>query len=208
MINSFIVKVSLFLVVVTVIMAGIWLLYRYYVRHRFRKLTDNKHGILGPVMQKLAANKTVKSMEIESLVKDASMRYSVYLMLCEHNREDLFPVEYLTHEKGAESFLANWLEFPTELGAAPDEIELIKKVFIEESTYYVFKYKTTAPHWAARNSWMLGVSGPYVAETLPYDIPRRVFSRFNTLACISAEDEAYWVHKHIRPDSDASTNFK
>ncbi|HEY9047193.1 MAG TPA: hypothetical protein VIN08_14910 [Ohtaekwangia sp.] len=171
------------------------------MKRKFRALADRKYDILKPVMQKIASHKMVKGAEIIALMQDISLRYLVYLMLREHNREDLFPSEYYTCEKGAESFLANWLEFPTELGTVPDEIELVKNVSIGELTYYVFKYRTKAPHWAASNNWMLGVSGPYAIETLPYDIPRRVFSRFNTLESISPEEEAQWVHEHVRQDN-------
>lgn len=199
--NSFIIKAGLSLILISAVLSGVWLLYNYfYVRRRSRRVADRKYDVLKPLIQKITSNKDIKSQEITALVQDVSLRYVVYLMLCEHNRQHLFPAEYFTREKAAESFLANWLEFPTELGASPDEIELEKNVSIGELTYYVFKYRTKAPHWAARNSWMLGVSGPYVAEMLPYDIPRRVFSRFNPLTSTSPEAEVQWVHKHVHKD--------
>lgn len=198
--KSFILHANVSLLALIAVLWGIWLLYNhYYIRRKFHRLADSKYDVLNPVMQKIASNKTIKDSEILSLVQNASLRYLVYLMLREYNRQDLFPAEYFTHEKGAESFLANWLEFPTELGTAPDEIQLIKSVFINEMTYYVFKYRTMPPHWAAANNWMLGVSGPYIAEMLPYDTPLRVFSRFNLVSYISPEDEVHWVHKHVHP---------
>lgn len=200
--NSFIIKASLFLLLVSVVLTGLWLLYiHYYVRRKSHRLANSKYDILKPVMLKIASNKVVKSEEIAALAKDVSLRYLVYLMLCEHHREDLFPAEYFTREKAAESFLVNWLEFPTELGAAPDEIELEKNVSIGELIYFVFKYRTKAPHWAAGNNWMLGVSGPYITEMLPYAVPRRVFSRFNPVGSTSPEAEAQWVHKHVHKDN-------
>jgi len=198
--KSFILQAGLFLLIIIAVLSGIWLLYNhYYVRRKFNRLADSKYHVLNPVMQKITSNKTIKDTEILSLVQNASLRYLVYLMLCEYNRQDLFPAEYLTHEKAAESFLANWLEFPTELGTAPDEIQLVKSVSINEMTYYVFKYRTKPPHWAAANNWMIGVSGPYVAEMPPYDIPLRVFSRFNLVNHISPEEEVQWVHTHVHP---------
>ena len=198
--KSFILQAGLFLLIIIAVLSGIWLVYNhYYVRRKFHRLADSKYDVLNPVMQKITSNKTIKDTEILSLVQNASLRYLVYLMLCEYNRQDLFPAEYLTHEKAAESFLANWLEFPTELGTAPDEIQLVKSVSINEMTYYVFKYRTKPPHWAAANNWMIGVSGPYVAEMPPYDIPLRVFSRFNLVNHISPEEEVQWVHTHVHP---------
>lgn len=198
--KSFILQAGLFLLIIIAVLSGIWLVYNhYYVRRKFHRLADSKYDVLNPVMQKITSNKTIKDTEILSLVQNASLRYLVYLMLCEYNRQDLFPAEYLTHEKAAESFLANWLEFPTELGTAPDEIQLVKSVSINEMIYYVFKYRTKPPHWAAPNNWMIGVSGPYIAEMPPYDIPLRVFSRFNLVNHISPEDEVQWVHTHVHP---------
>ena len=53
---------------------------------------------------------------------------ATYQLLSDYNKINLFPEEYNTLVKGAESNLANWLEFPTELDACPDEIEHIKRV--------------------------------------------------------------------------------
>jgi hypothetical protein len=44
---------------------------------------------------------------------------------------------------------------------------------------------------------MIGVCGPYGKESLPYDIPKRVFSRFYVLGTVSPESEVLWVHNHI-----------
>ena len=106
-------------------------------------------------------------------------------------------MEYLTHEKGAESALVNWLEFPTELGIPPSEIELLEKISFDEDAldYYVFKYRTQPPHWAAK--WMMGVSGPYSKESMPYDVPLRVFSRFSEVGTVHPNHEVQWVHENI-----------
>lgn len=184
-----------------VLLPAVVMLYNdYYVKRKFRKLASQKYKIVEPLMQKLASKESVTEMEILRMVKDPSLRHAVFRTLEAYNRNDLFPSGYYTHEKGAESFLVNWLEFPTELGNAPDEIEFLTKVTLLEIDildYYVFKYRTLTPRWAAQYSWMLGVSGPYTNTSMPYDVPRRVFSRFNTIDSVSAESEVQWVHKNI-----------
>jgi hypothetical protein len=111
----------------------------------------------------------------------------------------MFPSEYFTHEKGAESFLVTWLEYPTELGRAPDEIEVLTKVMLDEGDlqYYVFKFRTREPRWAAALDWMMGVVGPYTERSMPYEVPKRVFSRFNKVGSVSPELEVRWVHDNI-----------
>jgi hypothetical protein len=117
---------------------------------------------------------------------------------------DLFPPEFYTIEKAAESNLANWLEFPTELGACPDEIQHLEKVSIQIegqnnfAHYHVYKFKMNPPHWAAGHGWMLGVIGPYFDNSKPYDHPNSTFSRLNNKVDTSLPDEeAKWVHENI-----------
>ena len=151
-------------------------------------------------MGKLTSKAPITEADILTLVKDPSLRHAVFRTLEAYHRNDLFPTFYFTHEKGAESFLVNWLEFPTELGTSPEEIELIKKVEFgaeEVLNYYAFKYRTKSPHWAAKFGWMIGVCGPYGPASKPYDSPSRVFSRFNTVDSISPETEVQWVHENI-----------
>jgi len=186
--------------VLIVVPLAVLLLNDYYVKRKFRKLAVQKYKVVEPLMRKLSLKEAITEVEILMMAKDPSIRNAVFRTLDAYNRKDLFPTKYFTHEKGAESFLVNWLEFPTELGTAPDEIELFTKVTLNELElldYYVFKYRTQTPHWAAQYNWMLGVSGPYRRESNPFDVPLRVFSRFKPVENISPEIEVQWVHENI-----------
>ena len=61
--------------------------------------------------------------------------------------------------------MVHWLTFPTELAAVPDEIELMKVVEVETTDgpadYYLYRFRTFAPHWAADDGWMAGIAGPF-----------------------------------------------
>ena len=178
------------------------MIYRYsYIKLKFRKQIAHRYDVVAPLIQKLDSKEGITKSEVRVMVKDPSLRHGVFRVLEAYSRNDLFPVEYFTREKAAEGFLVNWLEFPTELGVPPDEIELMTMVTIPESEnidYYVFKYKTKLPHTSGKLDWMIGVSGPYYSDSKPYDIPNRVFSRFNAIDSISPEHEAQWVHENIR----------
>jgi hypothetical protein len=188
-------------VLVLLLLAGGLLLGGYrYLRWKLQRMITMKYAVLGPLIKKLAAREPVERTEILFMAKDPSLRHAVYRVLEAFNQLHLFPLELFTVEKGAESFLVTWLEFPTELGQAPHEIELYATIVLNEGddqTYYVFKYRMTGDHWATENNWMLGVTGPYRSESQPYDIPRRIFSRFYSVDRISARGEVQWVHENI-----------
>jgi hypothetical protein len=194
-------KTIFFGIFVLIFIVGAILLYKdLYVKRKLRRLVLAKYQVVEPLMVKLATKKDVSETEILTMVKDPSLRHGVFRTLESYQKLDLFPAEFLNQEKGAECLLVNWLEFPTELGHAPDEIELFAKVPPQgdgSSDYYVFRFRTTTPQWAARNGWMIGVAGPYGKESPPYDAPRRIYSRFNSMETTSALNEVQWVHENI-----------
>lgn len=193
-------KLILICAAVFVFLAGVFLLYRdYYVKRRIKRNAAHKYMVIEPLMRNLAEGKRIDNNDVMLLANDPSLRLAVYKILEAYNKLDLFPTQFFTQEKGAESFLVSWLEFPTELGAPPDEIRMLTKVSVDNgaSDYYVFEYRTSAVVYAGFN-WMLGVCGPYNEETRPFDMPPRIFSRFNTLDNSSPEREVQWVHEHIK----------
>src|SRR5687767_7356447 len=132
-------------VLVLILFAIVILIARdYYVRRKLKKLVVEKYSVVKPLIKKFQAKEKVTRDEIGMMSKDPSLRYAIFKILEAHNKADLFPDEYYSCEKGAESFLVNWLEFPTELGFAPDQIEFETKVTLQEEEafqYYVFKFK-------------------------------------------------------------------
>jgi hypothetical protein len=171
----------------------------YYVNRKLKKLIIEKYSIVKPLIKKIQSLEKVTQEEILEMIKDPSLRYAVFKILEAHNKKDLFPDEYYTLEKGAESFLVNWLEFPTEIGFAPDQIQfetIIELAEPEALGYYVFKFKVDRPQWPTKD-WMIGVCGPYQEKSLPYDIPDRIFSRFNVIGSISFQSEVLWVHENV-----------
>jgi hypothetical protein len=81
--------------------------------------------------------------------------------------------------------MVDWLTYPTELAREPDEIEQVAVVTQEMAAplglvdYYVFRFRTLPPHWAAEQGWMGGVSGPYIrAEEPTPNAQGQTFSKF------------------------------
>lgn len=174
------------------------------VKKQNKKLNEQRFDRIKPLYDKLESGQTLTAAEVLPYAKNLLTRKTIFQLLKHHDKTDLFPKEYFTLIKGAESSLANWLEFPTELGACPDEIEHIKRVTIDFDGknnfvhYEVFKCRVNEPHWAAPGGWFLGVVGPYFDDSKPYDFPHGTFCRISSKVDeISPEDEAKWVHENI-----------
>src|SRR5262245_3106917 len=97
----------------------------------------------------------------------------LYDQLEKLKRISLYPKQYLTQEALAEADMVNWLIYPTELGRAPDEIELMEIISGDTNTddgildWYLFRFRTHPPHWAAEDGWVAGVSGPFRRKGAP-----------------------------------------
>lgn len=102
------------------------------------------------------------------------MRNFLYDELVEQKRASLFPPDLITQSSFAESNMVNWLCWGMELGQPPDEIELMKIVSTNTETedgtvdYYLFRFRTHPPHWAAKDGWMAGISGSFPRDGGPY----------------------------------------
>jgi len=172
----------------------------FYLKRKFRKLSEEKYRTIAPLIAKVTSRAEAVESEILAVAADPSLRHALFVALGTCQRLDLFPAGYLTFEKGAETSLVNWLEFPTELGTAPDKVEFVEKITMESEgdvQYYVFRYRMVTAHWAKKFGWMIGVAGPYGKDSLPYDIPRRVFSRFNVEESTPVRGEVEWVHANV-----------
>jgi len=190
--------VVLAILILTFIIAGGVFLTDYFAKRNFKKFITKKYNALSNLRQKLAEAQAISEEEILNLVTQPGLRQAVHQLLTSYGRGELFPPAYETFEKGSESYLTTWLEFPTELGRAPDEIKFLTTVSADSGeVYYVFRYRSHQPRWAARLDWMVGVVGPYSSVSSPYDVPKRIFSRFNTVGSISPEEEVKWVHENI-----------
>jgi hypothetical protein len=174
------------------------------VKRQNRKLNEQRFERIKPLYDKLESGQSLTEADVLPFASNLLTRQMTFQLLNDQNRSELFPKEYFTLTKAAESNLANWLEFPTELDASPDEIEHIKRVTLDFDGqnnyvhYEVFKYRVNEPHWAAKDGWILGVVGPYFDDSNPYDFAQATFSRVSsTLEKVTPDEEAKWVHENI-----------
>lgn len=115
----------------------------------------------------------VPSVVFTQIAASAEARKWLFIELEKREKLYLMPDEYQTQAALAESDLVSWLTFGTELGCAPDEIELMQvfsvpvQEFEETLEYYLFRFRTFSPHWAAKDGWMAGLSGPFIQGEPP-----------------------------------------
>jgi len=185
------------LILTFIIVIGVFLT-NFLAKRNFKRFIRKKYNAIYDLTQKLIKAQAIGEDEILELVTQPGLRQAVYQLLTSYERKKLFPPAFENLEKASESYLVTWLEFPTELGRAPDEIQFLRTVSVgTDEIYYVFQYRSQQPRWAAKLDWMIGVVGPYSSTSSPYDVPKRIFSRFNTAGSISAEEEVRWVHENI-----------
>lgn len=142
----------------------------------------------------LRLGEDVDASHILDVARSAEMRNFLYNEL-EKLELELYPEAYKTQKAFAESEMVNWLVYPTELGRVPDEIELMKVVEIDTGTrdgvieYYVYRFRTFEPHWAAEYGWVAGVSGPFILKDAPSTVAYGdTFSSFEPWDCMSPEE--------------------
>lgn len=200
------IRMNIVLIIVGVLvgLVVIFVIYRYIkIHYQNRVLNKLRFERIKPLYEKLENGQTIDPLDVESFAANILTRQMTFQLLSSRDRKELFPEAYYTLIKGAESQLANWLEFPTELGACPDEMEHIKRVTFDFDGqgnyvhYEVFKYRMNEPHWAAKGGWMVGVVGPFFDDSQPYHYAGATFSRMGSMDKISPDEEAKWVHEKI-----------
>jgi hypothetical protein len=121
----------------------------------------------------LRLGQPVNAGQIEMVAAYDEMRNYMYDRLKQAGKDNFFPKKYRNQEAFAESNMVDWLAYPTELGRAPDEIELMKvetrDLGSEEGLcdYYLYRFRVHAPHEMATEGWLASVAGPFRQKEMP-----------------------------------------
>jgi diadenosine tetraphosphatase ApaH/serine/threonine PP2A family protein phosphatase len=142
-------------------------------------------SLLRPVVDAIERGQAPAAGDIATLSQNPLTRNRLYDVLAAAGRSDAFPHEQRNPEAFACSDLCYWLAHPHELGAAPDELELLARFERgsrdqEAAEFFVFRFRAHPPHWAAARGWIAGIAGPYALGQPPATMARRTFSRFES----------------------------
>jgi len=136
---------------------------------------------LDPVANRIETGQPVSPQEIEALAARPEIRLMLFHMLREMKHPELLPTKYSSSVAQGESALAYWMMHPNELQEAPEVIELVETVKRpidgQDADFHVYRYKMPAGHWAAKDGWILGLTGPMKPGVEPYSEMPGAFSR-------------------------------
>jgi hypothetical protein len=153
-----------------------------------------------PITAALSSGRAPSDADLQRFARDRVTRQVLFEALRDADKADLFPREFRTWQAFAEADLVAWLCHPNELQVAPDQIELMGTVpapGAPATHYFVFRYKTHAPHWAAKDGWMAGVAGPYDLTTPPEPYAPGTFSRFEAFDARTPEEHVAIHHRLV-----------
>jgi hypothetical protein len=146
-----------------------------------RKRDEKLITRIDPIGRKIAANIAISHQEVDSLAARPEIRHILFAVLRQMNRRDLLPIKYSSSIDQGASALAYWLMHPNELQDAPEKVEHVetvkKPVSGHKVDFHVFRYQMPKGHWAAKDGWLLGISGPMSGTEEPYSELPGAFSR-------------------------------
>lgn len=105
-------------------------------------------------------DKDIPEEIIRELAEDVSCAVILYLSLKKSGKLHLLPAEYATDEYIAKSDMTRWLEYPTELGKTPTELEYLGKVTVKKKSFHLFRFRSDSENLAEekRGKWLIGWS--------------------------------------------------
>jgi hypothetical protein len=132
------------------------------------------------------------------IAADDESRKPFYEALTKQNRAALFPEQYRTKAAFAQSDMVDWLSYRTELGRAPDAIELTH-IITEETDdgtayeWFLFRFWSSDQEGDDKTDttkWMAGWSGAFLKDDPPGQVltPEGTFSHFHYWYAKTAED--------------------
>jgi hypothetical protein len=134
-----------------------------------------------PLTSKLDAGEEVTIGDVRDLAQTPQVRFLLFAELQRMGKGKLFPNDFDSEEKQAEASLTYWMMHPNELGTAPEKMEHFKTIErnLQESKgrFYFFRYLMPEGHWARKDGWILGFSGPFMGDENPYEYMSSAFSR-------------------------------
>lgn len=186
-------------VVVGIVVVGFFLLVLNAVLASARQKKQAR-AKLAPVMDAVDAGREPDPAAVRALAADPQTRNALYDALAEAGKAAVFPPEFRTREAYAESDLVYWLSHPNELQKVPDQIQLAQVVAVPSDAgpveYYLFRFRTSEPHFAAKKGWMAGVSGAYArGGGVPAEAPGGTFSELEPFDARTPQDHVRMFHE-------------
>ena len=107
---------------------------------------------------------------IEALSRDVSCAAVLYFSLKKVNKLELIPEEYRNEEYIAKSDMTRWLEYSTQLGETPEELECLGNVVVRKHPFYVFRFRSNSENLEEnmRGKWLICCSSLELGMFSPF----------------------------------------
>lgn len=130
----------------------------------------SKEVVLFTVKTLAQTDKAIPSERIEELAKDVSCAAILYFSLKKADKLELIPEEFRNEEYIAKSDMTRWLEYSTQLGEAPQELECIGSATVKKCLFYVFRFRSSseALDESLRGKWLICCSSLELGMFSPF----------------------------------------
>ena len=196
-------KLVLLVLAALVLLAFVFIAWRVYATIRGgRRAYLQLLARIEPVMTALREGRSPAREDLERFARDHVTRRVLHDALDAAGKSSLFPQQWRTWPAMAEADLVMWLNHPNELGGPPDEIESMGTVPAPGDAeprqhYFVFRFRSLPPHWAASRGWTAGVAGPYDLTAVPAPGAHGTFSRFEAFDSRMPHEHVALVHRQV-----------
>lgn len=112
----------------------------------------------------------IPAERIDALAKDVSCAAILYFSLKNADKLELIPEEYRNEEYIAKSDMTRWLEYPTQLGKTPQDLECIGSATVKKQLFYVFRFRSDSENLdeSLRGKWLLCCSSLELGMFSPF----------------------------------------
>ena len=141
------------------------------------KTNDNENADIFIIKYKILNNMKVLDEKINTLKKEDEKIYTLYSVLERLNKNETY-LKDISQERIAKSEMINWLEYPTELGAVPDKIELLGEFNFNDQKIYAYKF--SKENFKISGD-LIGISGGYPLDKVSSNASGYTFSDFENV---------------------------
>jgi len=125
------------------------------------ELTD-PHLKCYAVVSLLRRSEPISPKEIETVAASHLVRITLWENLQALGTEALMPPRWALPSALAASALSRWLSHSNEMGAPPEDIELMDTIRVKkEGDVFLFRFRAYPQPWKPGAGWKAGIAGPY-----------------------------------------------
>lgn len=144
------------------------------------KLKINQSSRVFLIKAQAVNNIQIDMTKLQELIDDYNYTYKIVQVLENIDKLSVIPKGSVTQEMIAKSLMIDWLIYPTELGEAPEKIELVDTLEKENIVYYIYKF-TARSGKLKEHGEMIGLAGGFEKDKITSINTGNTFSTFETI---------------------------